>query len=194
MTQKELIKSLKASDHNALSYIYDNYSILLFRFINSYVMDEELSKDILQETFISLWYSRESIIDDTQINKLLYTIAKHKSLNAIRTKNNRFKHTLPESKLSNDIKMESLSSCEIVSSEEEIDEQINQLYNSLPELYKETFKMSRIDGLTYKEIATKLELSSKTIEKRISKVLTILKERTKKIYIFFSFLLGLLPF
>lgn len=191
MTQRELIIKLKASDQNGLSYIYDNYSVMLFRFINSYLMDDDLSKDVLQETFISLWDSRERIIESSErIDNFLFTIAKNKSLNAIRTKNNRSKHTIPEARLSESIVMEALSSCEIIPFEEEIDEAIDRLYNSLPDIYKETFVMSRVEGLTYRQIAEKLELSPKTVEKRISKVLSMLKEKTKKIYLFFLFLLG----
>lgn len=182
---------LKASNQNGLSYIYDNYSVMLFRFINSYLMDDDLSKDVLQETFISLWDSRERIIESSErIDNFLFTIAKNKSLNAIRTKNNRSKHTIPEARLSENIVMEALSSCEIISFEEEIDEEIDRLYNSLPDIYKETFVMSRVEGLTYRQIAEKLELSPKTVEKRISKVLSMLKEKTKKFYLIFLFLLG----
>tara|TARA_Y100000815_G_C12922334_1_gene342183 strand:- start:150 stop:470 length:321 start_codon:yes stop_codon:yes gene_type:complete len=48
---------------------------------------------------------------------------------------------------------------------------LETVISNLPEKQREAFLMNRIDKLTYKEIALRLEVSETAIEKRISKAL-----------------------
>lgn len=181
MKQDMILRLLRKSDNQALEYLYDKYSLLLLRFINLYVSDKDLAKDILQETFLSLWNARGDLADNTQFDKFLFTIAKNKSLNAIRTVNNRMKHTISASRLPEKINMEFLGAYEMDSMEEEdLKTEITELYNSLPDTYREIFVMSRVDDLTYSQIASELAISHKTVEKKISRVLSILRKKTKE--------------
>ena len=46
----------------------------------------------------------------------------------------------------------------------------------MPEKFKETFQMNRFEGLKYQEIATKLNVSVRTVEVRIGKALELLRK------------------
>jgi len=61
--------------------------------------------------------------------------------------------------------------------EKEFEEQLNNSISALPEGCREVFLMNRIDKLKYTEIAERLELSVKAVEKRMSKAISILKEK-----------------
>jgi RNA polymerase sigma-70 factor, ECF subfamily len=59
-----LVQALKARKQDALSYLYDNYSNALFGVIDRILQSEEVSNDVLQESFVKIWrnidgYSRE---------------------------------------------------------------------------------------------------------------------------------------
>jgi len=56
-----------------------------------------------------------------------------------------------------------------------LEEFINSVIDSLPEKCRMVFVLSRIDELSYKEIAEKLQISTKTVENQISKALKILR-------------------
>lgn len=188
MEHKMILSDLRNGRERGMEYLYDRYSFALLRFINLYLSDLDLAKDVLQETYISLWSAQDNLSDDTQFDKLLFSIAKNKSLNAIRAINNRTKHTISENRLSETINMGFLASFEMDSLEEEdIKIEIAQLYNSLPESYRTIFSMSRIDGMTYQQIASELNISNKTVEKKMSHALSIFREKMKK-KIFFLFL------
>lgn len=176
-----VLSDLRNGRERGMEYLYDRYSVVLLRFINLYVSDRDLAKDILQETYISLWGAHNNLSDDTQFDKLLFSIAKNKSLNAIRTINNRAKHTISENKLPETIHMEFLASLEMDTLEEEdINIEIRELYKLLPETYRTIFSMNRIDGMTYSQIALQLNISTKTVEKKMSHALSIFKEKMKK--------------
>ena len=61
----------------------------------------------------------------------------------------------------------------------EQNELLQNIMNSLPPKCKQVFAMSRIDELTYAEIASLMDISVKTVEAQISKALKIFREKLR---------------
>ncbi len=57
----------------------------------------------------------------------------------------------------------------------ELAAQIESALAALPESYREAFEMHRFQGLTYREIASRLAVSEKTVDYRISQALRLLR-------------------
>lgn len=64
----------------------------------------------------------------------------------------------------------------------ELETRLRQALEKLSSDVREVFEMNRFNGLTYREIATRLELSPKTIEARMSKALKTLRHELKDYY------------
>ena len=62
---------------------------------------------------------------------------------------------------------------------EELRNKIEEAINNLPSEIIETFRLSRFDELSYREIADRQGISIKTVEARISKALRILRVELK---------------
>jgi RNA polymerase sigma factor (sigma-70 family) len=54
-SEEELVGLLQIQDQHAFSYLYDNYAAALTGVINRMVQDDQLTEDILQETFVKIW-------------------------------------------------------------------------------------------------------------------------------------------
>jgi RNA polymerase sigma factor (sigma-70 family) len=54
-TEEELVAGLKAKDRHMFSYLYDNYSPVLYGTISRMVNDADISNDLLQEAFVKIW-------------------------------------------------------------------------------------------------------------------------------------------
>jgi len=54
---------------------------------------------------------------------------------------------------------------------------MRQAVADLPEEVRETFLLSRVDGLTYSEIASAVGMSVKTVEARMGRALRLVRER-----------------
>ena len=61
----------------------------------------------------------------------------------------------------------------------EFENYLNQVLESIPEHERVVFLMNRIEQLKYKEIAERLNISVKAVEKRMSKALVVIKEKIK---------------
>jgi RNA polymerase sigma-70 factor (ECF subfamily) len=71
--------------------------------------------------------------------------------------------------------------------------QINQAINSLTDIYREVIILSRFEGLKNAEIAEKLNIPIRTVETRIFRALSILKEKmSQKSFVILLHMKGLL--
>jgi RNA polymerase sigma-70 factor (family 1) len=130
--------------------------------------DAHLADDVVQDTFLKLWALRSKVRNST-IKSLLYTIAS----NIIK---NQFKHRQVVYKFSRLIPTEESdqeTDYEMLSFE--FQQKLEKAIAKIPENARIVFLMSRIEGLNYNEIAKRLSLGVKAIEKRMSEALRILR-------------------
>ena len=70
-----LICALQGGDENALTELIQKYEQPLFRFIFRYVGDEETARDLLQETFVRLYFNAGKFRQQAKFSTWLHTIA-----------------------------------------------------------------------------------------------------------------------
>ena len=61
-----------------------------------------------------------------------------------------------------------------------LSQKIDEAIAALPESYREAFVMHRFKGMSYKEIAEQLQVSSKTVDYRIQQALKQLRRDLKE--------------
>jgi RNA polymerase sigma-70 factor (ECF subfamily) len=129
----------------------------------------ELSEDITQDVFLKVWENRENLKGNS-IQSYLYTIASNLLKNHY--KKNRVSFNFVNSQL----KHPASESPEYVLEMKEFNKKLQKVLASIPEKSRVVFLMNRMDGFTYEEIANKLNISVKAVEKRMHKALNLLKE------------------
>lgn len=140
----------------------------MFAFCLKNIQDEEVAKEIVQEVFKSLWERRDSL-RLKEVERYLIRAVKLKTFEYIRNKVTRQQH------LENFTTNKQNYYVEYPLIAEELSQKISKLVNELPAQCKKVFQMSRDQGLTNKEIATKLYISERAVEYHISKALKTLK-------------------
>lgn len=157
---------------NDLKRLYDEYFESIRGFIYYKCGDIDLAEDLVQETFIKVWNKRDDIQKET-VKSFLYTIANNLLMNHF----NHQKVVREHQKMGESASITSAStSPQFIMEEEEFEKKLNAVIASLPPECREVFLMNRIEKLKYAEIADRLNLSVKAIEKRMSKTLALLKE------------------
>ena len=83
--EKDLILKLQSKDETALSLVYDKYSNALYGVILRMCKDEDIAKNLLQDTFMTIWEKSSSYdFNKGRFYTWAYRIAKNKTLNFLR--------------------------------------------------------------------------------------------------------------
>ena len=172
-----LLKELANDNKTALETLFNYFYPRLYHFSKSFLKLEDGIDDILQEVFIRIWQNRKNIKNTETFHSYIFTITRNLLLNELRsrltdekTKKRIFKKSVaPEFLLSDQIDYQ------------ELKDRISLMVAELPERQQEIFILSRVEGLSYREIAKKLDIAEKTVEYHISQAITSLKKKLKEL-------------
>lgn len=180
LSDQELTAQLRAGSHNAFNEIYRRHSEYLYNFAFHIIKDQEECIDAIQDVFIWLWSNREKI-HVTSLKGYLCAAVKYKLTRVIQNSKRRTEILagIPEIKnffIADTVEIKELQTL------------ISAFIETLPPKAKRIFELSRKEYLSNKEIAQKLAISPKTVEKQISISLKKLKENLGKMYFWSVFL------
>jgi len=165
------------------SEIYLTYYSKLKRFAKEYVILDEDAENIVQDVFMGIWERYDSIRLIENMNAYLFKLLRNRCLDYLRYKVSveKYNKTIQnafESELS--LKLQSLDRFdEDLLSEENLEVIITDAINTLPEKCRDIFLLSRVEGLKYKEIACRLNISVNTVENQMSIALKKLRIKLK---------------
>ncbi len=142
-------------------HLFDQYFESIKNFVYYKTGNTSVAEDIAQESFIKLWELKDKIKQET-VSSLLYTIASNLAINHI-------KHQQVVFSFVNKQTIQPYAeSPQQVLEEQEFKDKLESAIGSLSEAHRTTFLMNRIEQITYSDIALRLNISIKTVEKRIS--------------------------
>ena len=165
----QLLDKLKSGDEDALTLIYKKYWQPLFTSGYNILKDRQACEDIIQELFIRLWNNRHAIEITVSLKAYLYASMRYEVYRQIRAGAVRadifddLPERLPASAAYGNIEYKELIA------------QVNTVVNTLPEKCREVYKLSREEYLSHKEIASRLNISTKTVENHLTKALRQLR-------------------
>lgn len=150
--------------------IFDNHFEEVRRYIFYRCGDEETASDLAQEVFMRVWEKRTKLSLD-YIKPLLYKMAGDCFVSDYRKKTVQigFEQNM-------EVENENITPQEQLQFEE-LKQQYATILQELSETQRTTFLMSRNDELKYHEIAERLNISVKTVEKRITETLRVLRTK-----------------
>jgi len=165
-----LLKKIKAGDERVFEMVFKNYYPHLVLLAQKYLLDRDLAESVVQEVFVKLWEKRAAM-EIRSLRGFLVVAVRNKCTNEL-------KHR----QVVREYEKESGEANEgvwLTFSENVYLQQINKVIDELPDQRRKVFRMSRVDGLKYREIAEKLNISPKTVEVHMGKALKYLREQLK---------------
>jgi len=179
----DLINKIKKGDNNTFSFVYKSYYRRLFAFANSYLKDDFIAGNIVQDAFMALWEHREKLHPETYLPSYLLTIVKNNSLNHLnhlKTKIKVEENLQSQHMRELELRCLTLSACDPGQMfHSDVERIIKKSLASLPEKTRKAIQLSRFEGLSNKEIAEKLDITVKGVEFHITKALKLLRENLK---------------
>jgi len=179
-TEKQALELIAKGDENAFEFLFFTYHPKLVRFIFGFTNDMEVSKDIAQNVFITIWNNKKSFVGYSSISPYLYKVSRNAVFNY-------FDHLLVVNKYEELMVVDnpSINNLEEKIFVQELQKQINEEIEKMSPKQRVVFVMSRKDGLSNQEIADKLGISKRTVENYITKSLAQLR-MVIKVAILFS--------
>lgn len=159
-----LLQKIQTGDENAFREFYHSQFFRLYQFAYSFVQTREASEEIANDVFLSLWQRREEVNTINNIQVYLYVAVKNACLNHLRKNNS----LLPQS--IDDLSVDHfplVPDPELLLTQKELGQQIREAIEQLPPRCRLIFKLVKEDGLSYKNVASILDLSVKTVDTQL---------------------------
>ena len=170
MKIEKLMERVKAGDTDALKTVYEAYSQKMRNAcIRITQEDEDTVDDLVQESFIRVYYSLEKLKDASKFGEWVVAITKNVSLRYLERK--RKIQVLPFSEIGDGFDVESSYTSDSKLEEKELFE----LIDKLPSGYRNVFRMAVIDGFSHKEIAEKLGIEPHSSSSQLTRAKVLLR-------------------
>ncbi|MBN2615218.1 MAG: RNA polymerase sigma-70 factor [Bacteroidales bacterium] len=172
--EKHLLKKIRQGDIKSFEFLFRLHYEPLLSYSVTITKSEADSEEVIQELFYRLWRDRTKLNIKHSISAYLYQSVFHNSLQVVK------KGKLTEKYIQYSINQprQDIDPEEILKYEE-LNRTFFELMEELPERPRQIFKMNRIQGLKYKEIADELSISLKTVEKNMTLSLKFFREKLK---------------
>ena len=182
-SDKELMLKFQNGDELAYNELVNRYKNKLLNFIYRYFGSKDDAEDILQETFIKLYYKKDYYKPISEFSTWIYTIAANLSKTELRKRKRRKTSQLSEMGVENkefDIRYEDDTDLEI--NTEYNEHEINKAIQDLETPFRTAFILRDIQELSYEEISKITEVPLGTIKSRINRARIQLQGKLKEIY------------
>ncbi len=172
-----LMKRLSEGDPKAFAVIFSQYYKGLVLYCNSFIPDIDECEDIVQNMFVELWENR-SHLKVNSLQSFLLRCVRHDCLDAIKH------HKIVENYSSRFVQSVSpyIGSDDNYLLYNELEQIVTGILDRLEPKSVAAFKMSRWDGKKYDEIAKLTNVSRRTVEVRVTRVVKQLREQLRKYF------------
>jgi RNA polymerase sigma-70 factor (ECF subfamily) len=184
MNEKHLLMKLEQGDKETFSLLFTTYYKDLVLFGGNFLPDNAACEDIVQSIFLYVWKNRKTLVIESSLKSYLLKSVRNRCMDEIRRRQVVCEHNayVLSSQTEYDLDTENY----ILYSD--LQKQIRQALEQLPETFRTAFELNRFEGLKYREIAQKLAVSERTVEVRISKAISLLKKYLQEYLIWIALL------
>lgn len=168
-----LAEKIKFGQLKSFDQLYEKYSQNLYRFAMSLLKTHEDAEGVVQEVFFRVWNKRKDLSESKSIQSFLFTITYNVIIDQLRkrVKDQKYKQFLINQAQRN------LSSTEDDLEFQDLKNEVEKAIDELPEKRKQIYRMSREEGMSYKEIADLKQIKIKTVENHINLALRHIRKR-----------------
>lgn len=171
VSDNDLLELLKKDDVYAFKEIYKRYWKNVYGAAYKRLKSKELSEEIVQELFVTLWSKRQALQLRTSLSGYFYSSVSHYIID-------RYRKELVRQKYRDAFKasyVASGNSTEETYNLKELSQTIEKEVLQLPDKCRSVYELSRKENKSNKEIALHLGISEKTVENHLTKALNRLR-------------------
>jgi RNA polymerase sigma-70 factor (ECF subfamily) len=173
LSDKELVTLLAGNDARAFETLYQRHAGAMYAYAYKKVPVPAIVEDLLQEVFTNIYRRRAELAHIENVASYLYNALRNRIFNELR-------NSLLHEQHHRQLPADQPDGLHINYDLRELEKAFAAALDKLTERSREIFLLSRRDHLTYKEIAGKLGISVKAVEKHMSRTLGMMREELKE--------------
>jgi len=175
VSERVLQERIRAGDESAFDTVFRSHYAHLVRMAESVVRERALAEEVAQEVMLELWRRRETLQIEQSFRAYLLRSTRNRALN----------HVRHQRVVAREAAIAAIDPPTAPSAEDqmlctELEQAVREAIDELPERSRVVFQLSRDHGLKYAEIAVALDISEKTVEKRMGQALAELREKLEE--------------
>jgi RNA polymerase sigma factor (sigma-70 family) len=172
MHDLDILNDLRNGRESAFRSLVERYQGLVLNCVFRFVRDRELAKDLTQEVFMEVYRSLPSFRGEAQLSTWVYRIAVSKSLNHLKAMKRKKRFAFVTSLFGegpDHVEVVAGASDDPAAVLENIERArvLNAALEELPESQRIAFTLSKVDGMSYQEIALVMNVSVPSVESLI---------------------------
>jgi RNA polymerase sigma-70 factor, ECF subfamily len=188
LSDHALIEATKNGDEDAFAVIITRYRSPITNYLYRFLNDYEEAVDLAQETFVRVYFAIDRYHTDFAFSTYIYRIATNLAISEIRKRKRRtilsltglFQSDAEDNTEFQPADERSLPDKDLIDTEQE--QVIAKAIATLPPKYRVPVILRDIEGRTYEEIASILDLGLGTTKSRISRARALLKEKLRNYF------------
>lgn len=186
-TEKELFYAIAENDESAFRQLFHLYFPQLYPQIFKVTKAENVTEDIVQETFLKIWINRDRLTEIENPRAWILRIAYFQAFTFLRKKAT---HQKAVNHIADKLKEEEeYSETEETVVFRNLQTSVRKAIQQLPAQQKKIYRLSREQGLKNKEIAAQLNLSEQSVKNTLVRALKFIREEVEKAgHVIFSLL------
>lgn len=178
-TEALLVQQLKNGVDAAYKYLYDQHYQILCHVAAQYVKDDFLAETIVGDVIFHLWEVRETIEINTSVRSYLMTCVRNRCIDYLKSQYHKREVAHSDTGLRDFPVLQYVKDDDYPLGkllEKELEDEIMNAINRLPDECRRVFNMSRFENRKYEEIAQELKISVNTVKYHIKHALALLHE------------------
>lgn len=175
-----LFNRLRKGDAEAFDAIFRLFYADLVVTANRFLRNQEEAEDLVQDLFFKLWNNRKGLPENIgSVKGYLHRSARNRSLNVLRDQK---RIPVDDAEISPHLPAAGLPSDGLT--QDDLRQRINRAIDQLPERCRLVFTMSKLEGMSQREIAESLDISVKTVENQMTRAYRFLRRWLALLYLF----------
>ena len=171
----EILKDIAAGSSKAFRALYSYWEPTLSSFIFQVTRSKVITAEIVQDVFLKIWMTRESLVEVKDFKAYLFVISKNRAINALK-------------KSLADLERIKKYASEVPFNEQPVEDDDAQLHFSLIDeaidqlspRQKEIFLLHRHERYSYREIAEQLGIGKESVKTHLSLAIKSIKNHIEK--------------
>ena len=169
--ESQLLLLLSQDSHDAFRILFDSYKDHIYKVALLYVKSPVYAEEIVQEVFIKVWTGRANMAAVKSLESWLFITTKHFILNY-------------NKRLALDWKVTHAYQAERVAAVDDADHKVRsaeyalllaQAMQRLSEQQQEVYRLSRLEGLSHREIGGRMAISPLTVKTHLARAVAALR-------------------